>query len=97
MNGSAGTCTVCTLDLFETRRRLSVKTSMRGYPSTSLSTLRIPVSTCPVTRSNRELSSGSYSKTEIAEDRNNLQGFYEAFGKNSKLSIDEDAQDSKLG
>jgi len=47
-----------------------------------------------VTPSNRELlSSGWYSEIGIAEDRNNFQ---EAFGKNPKLSIDEDAQDSKL-
>jgi molecular chaperone HtpG len=33
---------------------------------------------------------------EIAEDRDIFQAFYEAFGNNSKLSIDEDAQNSKL-
>jgi hypothetical protein len=71
---------------------INVRTSFPD-PSTSSSTLRIPVSACPVTHSNRELSSGWYSKMEMAEDRNNL---HEAFGKNSKFSIDEDAQDSKL-
>ena len=33
---------------------------------------------------------------EIAEDRDIFQAFYEASGNNSKLSIDEDAQNSKL-
>ena len=38
----------------------------------------------------------SIAFSKIAEDRDIFHAFYEAFGNNSKLSIDEDAQNSKL-